>query len=1056
MRHVFGRSAGQGAARLVTGIGVTVLLVIGSLIVGSAPPPAAAAGQQAAGLVRDPASYVDPFVGTGNGGEQVGEINNFPGPATPFGMLQWSPDTLGSYAGYRYSDSQIRGFSLTHASVGCRAFGDVPILPTVGPVGTQPWNKVEGFSHASEAATPGSYAVTLADSGVRAELTSATRTGLGRFTFPASEQAQVLVKAGASLNGNSAASVRMVGNDEVVGSATTGNFCGKGNKYTVYFALKFDRPFTASGSWDGTSVGDAKEQSGPRSGAYVTFDTRQDPTVDAKVAISYVSTDAAEANMRAEIAGWDLATVRDAAYANWNRQLSRIQVGGGTADQRTTFYSALYRSLLYPTTFSDVDGRYPGFDGQIHTLAPGQRAQYANFSAWDTYRSLAALQGLVYPEIGSDLAQSLVNDASQGGWLPKWPMANSDTGVMDGDNAVPLIASLYAFGARNFDVATALRYMVKGATTPPPADAPYPERQGVADYQRLGYVPNDRAEFGHVHLGASQTLEYSIDDFAISRLAAATGDGQLASTFAARAQNWQNVFDPSTGYLRPKDSRGAFPSGPGFVAPPAGQFGQDGFDEGNAAQYNYLVPQNMRGLVDAMGGDAAVGDRADQFFQQLNAGPNAPYQWSGNEIDFATPWLYDYVGQPWKTQAVVRRIETELFSATPNGEPGNDDLGAQSSWYVWAAIGLYPVTPGTTDLAVHSPLFSSVRLHLPSGHDVSMDAPAAATDRPYISHLTLDDANWDRAYLPSRALERGAHLAFTLSNSPDTSWATDRQGAPPSYQQGQASAIGFASPTGQTIVQPGQTMSAQIGAQSDRSDAPVVDWTADPPDGITVTAPSGRLQLGGAGRATQTVTITVSAQLQSGFYTVPFHFRTPDGRSLPGSSMVLAVPAADGAATTCDTLGPTDDEHGLSRMDNGDGRTQAVTTAGEPGRTTLPGSGYIYFNVDNQLVPGGTYHAVVTVRYFDHGTDTWALQYDSNDPTARNPAYKQAPSIRKTGTDTWKTATITLDDAHFGGRENGSSDFRLANGDGNAETIAQVHVSVSGDNVLAMHLCPDS
>lgn len=1029
-----------------------VPMAIAALLVGAT---SAAAATPATAPVRDPARLVDPFVGTGNGGEQVGEINNFPGPGTPFGMLQWSPDTPGSYAGYRYADDRIRGFSLTHASVGCRAFGDVPILPTTGPVGAAPWDTTEHFSHDSESAEPGYYAVTLADSDVRAELTATTRTGLGHFTFPETGQANVLVKAGASLAGNSDAGVQVVGDDEVVGSATTGGFCGKGNRYTVYFALKFDRPFTTSGTWDGSTVTPgATEESGPDSGAYVTFDASSQRTVAAKVAISYVSTDAAERNMAAEVPGWDFDTVRMRTYARWNRMLSKIGVGGGTADQRTSFYSALYHSLLYPTTFNDVDGRYPGFDGVIHGLAPGQRAQYANYSGWDTYRSLAALQGLLFPRIGSDLAQSLVNDARQGGWLPKWPMANDYTGVMTGDNAVPLIANLNAFGARHFDTAGALRAMIKGATTPAPAGSDYAERQGIEDYQRLGFVPNDRAEFGHVHTGASQTLEYAIDDFAISRMAAALGRDGVAREFAARAQNWQNVFDPSTAYVRPKDSRGAFPAGPGFVPPPEGQFGQEGFDEGNAAQYTWLVPHNMRGLADAMGGDAAVRQRADAFFEQLNVGPNLPYQWSGNEPDFAVPWLYDYVGQPWKTQAVVRRIENELFSATPNGEPGNDDLGAQSSWYVWAAMGVYPATPGTTDLALHSPLFSTVRLRLPHGRALRIDAPRAATNRPYTQRVTVDGRRWDRAYLPPKTLARGGRVRFDLAAHPAKNWAAGRNDAPPSYEHGQAPAIGYASPTGQTVVEAGQEVAAHVGAQRDGNRGSVVRWTADPPAGITVTPDSGTLHLGHDGRAEVPVSIEVSPDAPSAYHVVPFSFRTPAGRALPGSSMVLAVPAADGTATACDTLGPSDDEHGLSRVDTADGRTEAVTVGGEPARTTLPGSGYVYFNVDNSIVPGGAYYAVVSVRYYDHGTDTFALQYDSN-ATSSNPAYEETAAVRKTGTDTWKTATFTLDDAHFAGRENGSSDFRFADRGDGAETYGAVHVSVSGDNVLAMHLCPD-
>jgi predicted alpha-1,2-mannosidase len=1038
-------------ARWLAG-GATVLISAGLVGV---PVSYAETTNSSAALVADPTQYVDPMIGTGMGGANVGEINNFPGPSTPFGMLQFSPDTQGAYAGYQYNSNKLRGFSLTHASVGCRQFGDVPILPTVGSIGAAPWDRTETFSHDTEQADPGYYAVTLADSQVRTELTSATRTGLTQMTFPATDQAQVLVKAGASLNGNSDASLRTVSDHEVVGSATTGNFCGKGNHYTVYFSLTFDRPFTAAGGWDGTTVGapgKTVDVHGAHSGGFLTFDTRTDRTLHAKVAISYVSVDGAQQNMRSEIPGWDLNPVRAATRQQWKDALSRIQVGGGTTSQLRTFYAALYHSLQYPTTFSDVDARYIGFDDTIHSLQNGQSAQYANFSLWDTYRSLAPLQGLLYPHIGSDLAQSLVNDAVQGGWLPKWPVANHESGVMDGDNATPFLSSLYAFGARQFDTASALKYMLKGATVPSEPGAAYQERQGVADYQRLGYVPNDKAEFGHVSLGASQTLEYSIDDFTISKFADSLGQRDTANTFAQRAQNWQNVFDPGTGYPRPKDSQGAFPAGPGFVAPAAGQFGQDGFDEGNAAQYNFLMPQNMAGLINSMGGRDAVNKRADSFFQQLNAGPNAPNQWSGNEIDFAAPWLYNYTGQPWKTQDVVRRIETELFADTPNGEPGNDDLGAQSAWYVWAALGMYPSTPGTTDLALNSPLFPKAAIHLPNGRTISIEAPAASANNRYVTGLALNGKDWNSTSLPSWAVTQGASLTFALSSTPNTSWGTGRDAAPPSYPQGQAPAIGFTTPTGQVVTQPGTTFTASVGAVATRSPASgePVSWQAQPAQGITVTPTSGKLKLGADGRAEQPVQITVASWLRSGYYPVPVTFHTQDGTPLPGGTIMVAVPDPDHTATTCDQLGQTDTECGLRRLNAGDGVTTPVTVGGRAARSTTSGSPYMYFDVANSVVPGGKYHAVIQIDYYDHGTGSWSVQYDSSDPAQK---YKSTPPVARTNTDTWKTATFTVDDAGFTGRENGSADFRLSSNGGDG-TISRVHVAVSGDNVLAIHLCP--
>ncbi|HET6724849.1 MAG TPA: GH92 family glycosyl hydrolase [Gammaproteobacteria bacterium] len=767
----------------------TAILAVSSVASATPEPPAMPEP------VGDPAAYVNPFIGTGRGGEVVGEINNFPGPSAPFGMIQWSPDTKDSYAGYQYHDGRIRGFSLTHASVGCSAFGDIAILPFSGAIGDKPWQHTSGYTHDKEQASPGYYAVTLGKAPVHVELTATTRTGLGRFTFPHTRDAQVLIKAASSFAGNTMARVRIVGDDTVVGSASTGHFCGAGNEYTLYFVVKFDRPFTAYGVWQDGEVkaherhakaASDKQQDNLTAGAYLTFDTRKHQAVRARVALSYVSIDGAKKNMKREIPGWDFDSVRDETRSRWNDVLSRIEIGGGTPEQRQMFYTALYHSLLYPTTFSDVDGRYIGFDNKIHTLHQGQRVQYANFSAWDTYRSLAALHGWLYPAVSNDLAQSLVNDAEQGGWLPVWPMANGYTGVMNGDNTVPLIASLYAFGAHGFDAPAALHYMVKGATQTKRIRWGYVERQGIEFYQKLGYVPNDKAASGHTHYGASETLEYAIDDFAISQLAAAVGQDDIAHRFARRAQHWRNIFDPATRYLRPRHSDGKFPPGPAFVPPPPGQFGQDGFDEGNAAQYNWLVPQNMCGLAAAMGGRKAAAGRADRFFRKLNVGPNEPYEWAGNEPDFAAPWIYDYFGEPWKTQALVRRIQTRLYSAGPDGEPGNDDLGAQSSWYVWAALGLYPATPGTDVLALDSPLFPYIRIHLPGGGAVVSEAPRAAEARPYVHELRLDGRILNRTYLRANALRGGAKLQYVLSSQPDIDRATGADAAPPCWSDGNA------------------------------------------------------------------------------------------------------------------------------------------------------------------------------------------------------------------------------------------------------------------------------
>lgn len=888
-------------------------------------------------LVTDPADYVDPFIGTGLSGSSFGEINNFPGPAAPFGMMQFSPDTEGSYAGYQYHNDRIRGFSIDHASVGCSAFGDVPILPVTGDVGSEPWTRTERYSHTTESAEPGSYAVTLEDSSVHAELAATTRTGIAAFTFPATRQAQVLVKAGASLGGNQASSVKISGDREITGSATTGNFCGKSNKYTVYYAIEFDQPFTAHGTWDGSAVdagGDAEEAA--HAGAYLTFDTTgSDRTVRAKVSMSYVSVDGARANMAAEVPGWDLRALAKDTRDEWTQTLRKVRVAGSDTDQLKTFYTALYHSLMHPNTFNDVDGRYIGFDDKIHTLPKG-RTQYANFSDWDTYRSLAPLQAMLFPKQASDMAQSLVNDAEQGGWWPRWPMANESTGQMTGDNSVPLIAQLYAYGARDFDLKTALKYLVKGANTVDDTPGSYKERPGVETYVERGYAPNNDASKGdHQRVGASLTLEWSIDDFAIAQLAKAAGDKKTADTFTKRAQNWQNVFNPATGYLQPRGENGLFPDGPAFQTPPAGKLGQSGFEEGNAAQYNWLVPQNMAGLVTAMGGKDVAADRLDTFLTQLNAGPNSPYMWAGNEVNFAVPWVYNYLGQPWKTQAAVREIANTLFDATPDGEPGNDDLGAQSAWYVWAALGLYPATPGTTDLTVHSPMFERAVLDLPGSAVIDVRAPGAAADEQYVHALKLDGASWNRTYLSRDAVHDGARLDFTLGAEPDTTWATSDRAAPPSYRRGEQPYLANVTPNQIVIAPGGDAATATVDAQRLAGDARSLNVTSTPPDGLRVTQASGRISLDRkSGHGTVDLKVSATAETSEGFYELPVTVRGDKGATVK-RSVIVQVTADNSFEAAYNTTGISSDtdaaQADFDRSGNSYSRTALADAGLKPG-----------------------------------------------------------------------------------------------------------------------------
>ncbi|MGH3157243.1 MAG: GH92 family glycosyl hydrolase, partial [Streptosporangiaceae bacterium] len=384
---------------------------------------------------------------------------------------------------------------------------------------------------------------------------------------------------------------------------------------------------------------------------------------------------------------------------------------------------------------------------------------------------------------------SLLNDETQGGWLPKWPFAGDYTGVMNGDSADQMLAEAYAFGARDFDANAALAAMVKGATVVPTrrelGQGWYVERPQLSRYESLGYVPNTQeSSLSPVDNGASQTLEYASADFAISQLAAALGDTSTEQTFLGRSQNWTSVFNTATGYIEPRAGSGQFPElGPTTYG--WSSFGQSGFQEGNAAQYTWMVPQDFGGLISAIGGDPAAVQRLDTFFTQLNAGPNAPYEWAGNEPSLGTPWVYDYAGAPYKTEQVVHELLTSVYSDSPGGEPGNDDLGAMSSWYVWASLGIYPQTPGTTALDIGAPIFSQVSFDIPGRAPVTISAPGASAST-YIQGVTVNGRPSQDAWLNGSLFSgrRPVQVNVSLTSTPDTTWGSALSDAPPSYQAG--------------------------------------------------------------------------------------------------------------------------------------------------------------------------------------------------------------------------------------------------------------------------------
>ena len=763
---------------------------------GAAALTCATAGPAAAvapALVTNPASLVNPFIGTTNSSD------DFPGADSPFGMVQWSPDTPSrpDGGGYEYNDSAITGFSLTHISgPGCGAAGDVPVLPTVGAVNT---SATDSFSHSNETASPGYYSVALAN-GVTTQLTTTTRSGMAQFTFPSTTQANLIFKLNGSQNGDSNTQFNVVSSTEVSGQVTSGGFCGATNSYTVYFDMVFNTPFTTNGTQavpatlkapatTGASDSAAEAPNKPTlhgtlppaahkgtaavtpqatvNDGYVTFNTTGNPVVLAKVGISYVSAANAVTNRTTENPNWNFAGTQSAAQSAWNTLLGKVDVGGGTASDQAVFYTALYHSLLHPNVISDVNGQYPGFNGTVHTVDSGHSAVYANYSGWDIYRSQAQLEALVDPTVASDTAQSMVDDYTQTGLFPKWSEDNGETYVMVGDPADEILADYYAFGAANFNASAALSGLISEATNP------NNDRPGLNYLAAPGFLPAD-GTYGccNPYGPESTTLEYDASDFALSALAGDLGDTADQTAFADRAQEWRNVLNPNSGYDQPRDDD-SWPIG---FDPTSG----NDFVEADSFIYTGMVPFDLSGLTAAKGGDTAMNHYLGTVLRSFTGADG--YAWVGNEPSIELPWEYDYTGEPYQTQATVRAIQQQIWTDTPAGlADGNDDLGEMSSWYVWSALGMYPETPGTATLALGSPLFTQAVITLPSGNTLTVNGNGAADGAPYVQSATWNGAAWNDAYAPTSAITSGGTLTYTLGTSANTSWAAAANEAPPSY-----------------------------------------------------------------------------------------------------------------------------------------------------------------------------------------------------------------------------------------------------------------------------------
>lgn len=763
----------------------------------AAPPPA---GRPHGNLTQ----YVDPLIGTANGG------NTYPGAVRPFGMLSWSPTSTkgdqtdtGAANGYQYDTTRLRGFALTHVNgAGCHpgAAGDVPIFPHVGEVTGSPTADTKdatyasNFSHDDERAEPGRYALGLAN-GVETDFAATTRAGVGTFDFPEGQQANLLFRTSNSLNGSEDATTRIDAKARTVtGSVLTGGFCGRrgngggSNKfsyYRLYFTAHFDQPFVRTGTWvddqlrPGTtsaSGGEGYETSAKRagrgSGGYVGFDT--DRPVTMRVGISYTSQRAAEANLADELRPrTTVDRVADAGTRDWNDQLRRIEVAGGSRDRLTTFYTALYHSFLQPNITSDVAGTYLGADRLVHRLERGQRAQYGNFSGWDQYRAHTQLLALLEPRIAGDFAQSLLNLSRQnGGVWDRWVHVNGPTRVMTGDPSAPTLAGMNALGVDNFEVEAAYESLARQATVPNPAglsDYGCPGqcagmRPNLAEYLRLQYAPQDTC---HCWGGAAETLEDSAADYGLAQWAKRLGRDRDARRFTERAGWWRNTFNPQAtpdaGYQQARRADGSW-------VEPFSPTSDVGFAQGSSATYTWMVQHDVHRLAALMGRDEAAAARLDAFFVNGYDPTNEP--------GIHAPWLYNALGQPWKTQRTVRDYMARVYGTGPRGLPGNDDLGTMSAWYVWGALGMYPQTPSRGEMLLSSPTFTKAWINRHGGPTTTVTAPGAADDAVYVQSARLDGRTHTRSWIPASVLNRGGNLTVSVGPEPQTSWGSSPRDVP--------------------------------------------------------------------------------------------------------------------------------------------------------------------------------------------------------------------------------------------------------------------------------------
>lgn len=729
----------------------------------------------------DPVDYVNPFIGTTN----YGTTN--PGAVCPQGMMSVVPfNVMGAVEGNRDKDSRwwstpyehnnvfFTGYAHVNLSgVGCPELGSLLLMPTTGELEVD-YMKY-GSHYTDEQASPGYYSNILTKYGIKTEVTATPRTGRARFTFPEGK-GNILLNLGEGLTNESGATVRFVNDREIEGSKLLGTFCyNPQSVFPIYFVMRIDkqpgdwgywkkmRPMTVEAQWDSTAgtrkiyTSYLKEMSGDDIGTWFTFDTREGETIEVSIGVSFVSIENARENLEAEQAGRTFDDLRQAARAAWRNDLSRILVEGGTDDQRTVLYTALYHFLIHPNILNDVNGEYPAMESNEILTTQGRR--YTVFSLWDTYRNVHQLMTLLFPDRQLDMVRTMIDMYREHGWLPKWELYGRETLTMEGDPAIPVIVDTWMKGLRDFDLETAYEAMRKSSTAPGAENLMRPDAD---DYFNLGYVPL-REQYDN---SVSHALEYYIADFSLSRLAAALGKKEDAKLFYERSLGYRHYFCPEYGTLRPKLPDGTFyapfnpEQGANFEPCP-------GFHEGSAWNYTFYVPHDIPGLTRLMGGRKAFIDKLQHVF---DAGLYDP----ANEPDIAYPYLFSYFkGEEWRTQKLVKELLAKYFKAAPDGIPGNDDTGTMSAWAIFSMLGFYPDCPGLPEYTLTAPTFDKVTIQLDSRYypqkELVITTVRPTSDANYIKEIKVGGKAYKGFRISHDQWVNAGQVEFILQERPSSS-----------------------------------------------------------------------------------------------------------------------------------------------------------------------------------------------------------------------------------------------------------------------------------------------